>query len=99
MKWRIALVLLAGWLVAGRAAAQDEEFTVKDRNLIIPVRDGQKTFRDSPGIDDAIKHAARWSVMRLTDPANKSLKAGSTQMHTLVSEASNLMVNPAVVAP
>ena len=96
-------LLAAGWLAAGTAAAQDEyPFDVKDRNNVTPIRDGTKSFKDTAGAQESVNKAARWAVLRITDPVNRGQKVGASApvpMSVLFGDASNLMVNPAQLAP
>jgi hypothetical protein len=99
MKRRVwlGLLLAAGWFVAGKAVAQDDyPFPVEERNRLAPIRGGDKPFKDGSmaANQEAVNHAAKWAVMRITDPVNRNEKTGSpVPMNKLVTDAAALMID------
>jgi hypothetical protein len=66
---------LAGGLLAGRAAAQDEDFPVTDGNRMVDMRDGKKPVRDGDG-PEVIKRSARILVLRIKNPVHRGIQSG-----------------------
>src|SRR4051812_5513896 len=90
----LGLLLAAGWFAAGKAAAQDDEFRVQDRNLLTQMRDGKLSVKATPGGADAIAQGAKWAALRIADPVNSGVKQGNPKpMSVLVAEAANLIVD------
>ena len=92
----LGLLLTAGALTAGTAAAQEDEFKVNDRNRLTALRDGKASFKDGQAAnEDAVAKGAKWAATRITDPVNRGMKQGNAiPMSTLVMDAATLMVDP-----